>query len=389
MKKWQGIIGFEEQLTSASDRRIISRNALVWDASVEEPLPLRWSPEDIGAHQGARNVGNIQRIWREGAGEIWGEGEIDDDGDGYSIVRQIQLKTAGSVSLDLDDIEGTFDPDTEISTFMKARIRGLTIVSISAFIGAKISILEDEGSDDDSNLIAIIASAIPVAPPEAWFSDPELGEATRITVTPDGRVFGHIAQWGTCHTGYAAKCVEPPSSPSSYAYFRTGAVETAEGNVVPTGRLTIDTNHASLRASGSDAISHYDHTGAAVADVVVGEDAIGIWFSGALRPGVTAEQVRVLRASSLSGDWRPFSGHLEMVGALAVNTPGFPIPGKFTSSKQPVQARFREVSGEVLALTSAGLLRGGKKTATQLDRTSQLALRSRRAAVSVAIAKYR
>jgi hypothetical protein len=33
-----------------------------------------------------------------------------------------------------------------------------------------------------------------------------------------------------------------------------------------------------------------------------------------------------LRAASLSGDWRRIDGSLELVAALAVNVPGFPIP---------------------------------------------------------------
>jgi hypothetical protein len=45
-----------------------------------------------------------------------------------------------------------------------------------------------------------------------------------------------------------------------------------------------------------------DQTSAAVADVVVGgEDEFGLWLSGALRPGVTDEEVRTLRASTGPG----------------------------------------------------------------------------------------
>ena len=38
------------------------------------------------------------------------------------------------------------------------------------------------------------------------------------------------------------------------------------------------------------------------------------------------DQVRALRGSPLSGDWRRIAGNLELVAALAVNVPGFPIP---------------------------------------------------------------
>ncbi|TLK47447.1 hypothetical protein [Glutamicibacter sp. V16R2B1] len=70
---------------------------------------------------------------------------------------------------------------------------------------------------------------------------------------------------------------------------------------------------------------HHDHTCHAVAYVAAGEDEHGIWVAGALRPDATDEQIRVLRASPLSGDWRSWGGNLELIAALAVNTPGFPV----------------------------------------------------------------
>jgi hypothetical protein len=74
------------------------------------------------------------------------------------------------------------------------------------------------------------------------------------------------------------------------------------------------------------AASHYDHTGTVAADVRAGEDEHGIWVAGALRPTLTDEQIRTFRAAPLSGDWRRIGGRLELVAALAVNTPGFPVP---------------------------------------------------------------
>jgi hypothetical protein len=100
--------------------------------------------------------------------------------------------------------------------------------------------------------------------------------------------------------------------------------------------------HASLEASASEAVRHYDDTASAVADVHAGEDAYGIWVSGALRPGTTPEQIRSLRASAPSGDWRPIKGSLELVAVCQVNVPGFPI------------ARARVASGQVMALVAAG-----------------------------------
>jgi hypothetical protein len=92
------------------------------------------------------------------------------------------------------------------------------------------------------------------------------------------------------------------------------------------GQITMSTGHASIKANARAAADHYDNTGSAVADVAAGEDSHGIWIAGAMRASATEEQRDQLRAGSLSGDWRTIGGSLEMVAALAVNVPGFPIP---------------------------------------------------------------
>lgn len=186
------------------------------------------------------------------------------------------------------------------------------------------------------------------APPVGFFSDPELGEPTPITVTSDGRVYGHAALWGTCHVGIAGACVTPPRSRSGYRQFLLGGreVDTPDDErIVPVGTITLGTGHAGMRLDGVAARDHYDNTGVAVADVTVGEDRWGVWFSGALRRGVTEERVEELRGAKISGDWRPFGGGLELVGLLAVNVPGFPVP----------RPSARLASGERTALVAAGI----------------------------------
>lgn len=176
--------------------------------------------------------------------------------------------------------------------------------------------------------------------PAAHFSNPNLDGPTALTVDPDGRVYGHLALWGVCHlntsagrkgneTRSAGQCMEVPKSATNYAYFATGVVHTDDGGSVNVGQLTMNTGHANLRFNAYDAMSHYDNTGAVVADVTVGHDLHGIWFSGHLRPDAKPEQVHALTASgSVSGDWREIvrgSRQLELVAALVVNVPGFPV----------------------------------------------------------------
>jgi hypothetical protein len=177
------------------------------------------------------------------------------------------------------------------------------------------------------NLVAAAAPPHPAGTPDgAWFENPQLTGPTPFTVEPDGRVYGHVATWGVCHIGVQGVCQTAPNSPSGYAYFRTGLVETTYGDV-RVGQITMGTGHANLFAKAGPALEHYDNTGTAVADVAAGEDAYGIWVAGSLREGVTDKQRRDLRAAALSGDWRAMPrGGQELVAALAVNTPGFPIP---------------------------------------------------------------
>ena len=256
----------------------------------------------------------------------------------------------------------------ELTVIESARLRAATLVAVPAFATARVyaagqapstsetSELNETGDSgekmarsadaDPLSRDSLTAAAIPTAPPDAWFKDPALTGPTALVVEDDGRVYGHIAAWGTCHIGQIGKCVEPPTSPSNYAYFRTGALRTAEGTSVAVGHLTMGTGHAGPRDSANAAAEHYDNTGTVFADVAAGEDAYGIWVAGSLRPGITAEQVRVARSAPISGDWRTIRGSLELVGALAVNVPGFPVP-----RPQGLLA-----SGEVKSLQASGVV---------------------------------
>jgi hypothetical protein len=178
-----------------------------------------------------------------------------------------------------------------------------------------------------------------------YFKKPEM-ETPRVGVEVEGdHVYGYIAQWGVCHIGISGVCTEAPPSKTDYWYYATGKVDTTEG-VVRVGQITMDTGHAPLRSNAKVAAAHYDNTGAAAADVAVGEDEFGIWFSGVLRSKVTDEQRHALRASGrVSGDWRTIGGDLELVAALAVNVPGFPIP----------HVRAGVYNGEQVSLVAAGL----------------------------------
>lgn len=389
---WEGVIAREGEMTG--DGRLIEDGALRWD---DLPIPLRVAFKDVGGHDGAEVCGRIETVERREGGDIYATGTFDlGSAAGTEAFRQVSEQMSNGVSIDTDDVtfrimakadmpeadiadsgnapDDETDPEgrvkvavmsssDELTVIESARLRAATLVAVPAFATARVYAAgqapaksvpeaEPEGTVEASaepvavSRDSLTAAAIPTAPPEAWFKDPALTGPTALVVEDDGRVYGHIAAWGTCHIGQIGKCVEPPTSPSNYAYFRTGALQTAEGTSVAVGHLTMGTGHAGPRDSANAAAEHYDNTGTVFADVAAGEDAYGIWVAGSLRPGITAEQVRVARSAPISGDWRTIRGSLELVGALAVNVPGFPVP-----RPQGLLA-----SGEVRSLQASGVV---------------------------------
>lgn len=211
---------------------------------------------------------------------------------------------------------------------------------------------------------ALTAGAFPALPPREWFDNPKLSKPTPFTITADGQAFGHIAAWSSRHIGMPGQ-VPPPRSRSNYAYFHTGVVACADGTDVPVGQLTLAGGHAPLQADAAKAVKHYDDTASAVVDMHIGEDSHGIWAAGAVRPEVRPAQLRALRASAPSGDWRPINGGLELVAVCQVNVPGFPI------------ARGLVAGGELMALVAAGaqdmaMLRYREADTELLDRIAEL-----------------
>lgn len=185
-------------------------------------------------------------------------------------------------------------------------------------------------NEPSARTASLTTMAAPLKPPASWFEAPEPDGPQPLHVTDEGQVTGHLAIWGSCHTGFLngahEECVTAPPSPSDYSMFHLGQLETAEGSLIPVGKLTYDTSHAPLAANLQAASSHYDHTGSVGAFVRARDGAHGIWLSGALRSDLSPEGLRDLRANPLSGDWRMLRHTLELVAALAVPVPGFPIP---------------------------------------------------------------
>ena len=361
-----------EEVESGDGRKFKKGSISVRDL----PVPLLWQIKTGSGHDGSVVVGRIDYVERIEGGLGNAYGVFDSGPYGREAERLVRHGFLRGVSVDLDQFEAKEDkkPKEEMSedddgdfigkdklTINKARIMAATIVAKPAFQECSIE-LQNEGDQEDNltpedgvyeesmedfaDLEPIMASGflkspIPLTPPADWFKQPQLGKPTPLTVDDDGRIYGHIAAWNVNHIGLP-RATKPPRSRSKYAYFHTGVLRTQEGNDVPVGQLTLAGGHAPLNADAASAAKHYDDTASAVADIHVGEDEYGIWCAGSLRPDLDEMQIRALRASAPSGDWRPINGSLELVAICQVNVPGFPT------------ARAMIASGKVLALVAAG-----------------------------------
>jgi hypothetical protein len=401
------------------DGRDFSSVAWSWRDPSVSTLPLMFQDKTDMGHFGAELAGYISSLSQQG-GTVFAEGFFYDSENGRAARDLLLDGRRFGVSVDPGAVEASWecvaeDEDgwctEERIDFTAYEVIGLTMTPFPAFARASIGLgtgaalavapadhafTDDNGDgrcdaclaeDEDGNCTqvcdltedehdqapaeeqqAVAASAAPLAPPRSWFFVPEPDDLTSsgelidqgdgtwgvpLTITDEGQVYGHVARWGQCHTGYVGRCVTPMSSPTDYRPFHLGVRRTADGEQVATGTLTVGADHAPLYLGVEGARDHYAHTGLAWADVRVTNGVHGPWVCGALRPSVSDEMLVVLRASTLSGDWR--GG--EMVGVLAVNTPGFPILREAlvaAGTQVPeVRAAARVVGDEAVALVAA------------------------------------
>lgn len=318
------------------------------------PMPLMVAFETSETPHGkARIAGKITAVSLDenGTPSAIGYYALTPDG-----IQGAQLAANGmmpGVSIDGDMGEAMLTDEFPNGDYSFTRIRGATQTPFPAFVEARIEV---DQADIDAAL-GLVASGSAVAvdpapefapwrPPASAFADPEFDRLTPLTYSApraDGTriVAGHLASWEACHTtsySESGACVTAPPSRSGYAYFNVGQIECDDGSMVQCGTLTFGTGHAALRRPNGEiipaaaAIEHYANTGSIGAYVRAGEDAYGVWIVGVVEPELTDREVRQMLAAKASGDWRQVAGSLELIGALAVPKPAFPIPALATSA---------------------------------------------------------
>lgn len=408
----------------SGDGRMIRPGALTWR---DLPLPLMLKTSTEGeAHSGATLSGAITDIMRVG-NQAWADIVIDmGSASGQELRRLMTPMPDGTimlrgVSVDLDSVAAEWIDDPDWAAYggrvdlTRGRIMGATACVMPALQEATIALLASascaiggEACDCpvDATIDALVASAgapgdgvqariwtpwtptleplvasagkIPVNPPAAWFERQTYTEATPILIDADGRISGHVAGWKSAHISFRHK-VTAPHSYAQYRYFANKHTLTAEGTMVYTGPLMMDTVHPDLKMQASDAQAFYAHTGSVVGDVCIYEDEHGIAIQGAARPTATPGMLRAARGSDVSPDWRPIEGQLELVALLACNTSGFITPALAASAgDNPIQPGHFAISvdfetGNTLALVAAGgLVHEDKSAPTSDDRIDRL-----------------
>ncbi|MCA1806556.1 MAG: hypothetical protein LC687_01640 [Actinobacteria bacterium] len=359
------------------DGRLYVEGAFRWNGVL--PIPIIWDSMD-GDHSGA-TLGAIETLERRPNGIIWGDGYVEhSDVPEFEllVLRVLEILEQGAVGVSLryddDQVEirvkrelvdvavteemATEAPQLEESedgrivvarmsaddvlyTTTSCRVRHLAIVDTAAMVMAGDNRFGVAASGQLVTTGAIAASALAGDwSAYAWMADnPNFGEPgtdPRVkydpdrgawscppTLTDDGHYFGHITPMGICLRGRPDRCITPPEGDlegfmRGRAPFagglRTGVVVCGEGS-----------SHCDVGIGAALATQHYDKTGKAAADVRVGRDQYGIWFSGMVRPGVDKNTVYALEASDVSGHWEyTQTGRMTLVGLPAVNVGGFP-----------------------------------------------------------------
>lgn len=184
-------------------------------------------------------------------------------------------------------------------------------------------------------------------PPREWFDHQlPVGGPVGFTVDDQGRVFGHIGLFGSCHTGIKNRCQDVPRSRSGYAAFHGEVpdlpnfgqgVICSDGEKLATGHVFFDTDHGDRYADAGRVIDHYGHSGLCGANVRAFETEHGVAVVGAVSPNITRGQLFALRSLKVSGHWSELGGSLEMLGIISVNQPGFNLsPIHASGSDEPM-----------------------------------------------------
>ena len=346
------------------------------------PLAFRWDQEDDGGHRGALSVGIMDNAWMEDDGTWWGEGEYADipaaaeaealaamgaqflsaDPGGVLEYHWEVVDPEGNV-VDPADIEIAYDKIyyghedkeqlkewlstlRERSVFDKYEVGAVTQVDIPCWPECRIALVGDPAPAepapsqaagtpanfdprDRTNPATRRAQALlrriaagPATRRAAFYQQGEFSEYTKLTITDEGQIMGHVCAWNACHRTFRQACVRPTYQ-QSFDEFHQGEVALDNGERMRVGVITAVEGHHELDLAAYTRL--LEDPLAQLGSVRLYADEWGIQACGEVHPDTDPELVARCLAGAPSGDWRAeYAGAPMLLYGLAyVNTPGY------------------------------------------------------------------
>lgn len=329
------------------------------------PLSARWVRQDVGAHQGAEDIGVLKAATQDG--NLWiGEVEHLDGEPGSAAFDAAALAEQGAQfwSADPGAVEYHYEivgPDGQVvdpvevskaydamyyggddaegakvfleslyerMVFDSYEVAGITQVGIPAFPECRVAFTTDGADEQVDSTDRATSSARrmlrrlaagPQARPASWYARQPLARYTEMTVTDKGQIMGHVAPWNACHRSFSHTC-EKPDYQTEFDDFHTGEVLLDNGERLRVGVITRLEGHC-------DSIADYtrvmEDPACQLGSVRAYADQWGIQVAGAVHPDVTPAEITRALAGRPSGDWRGPAGHRVLFGIAIVNTPGY------------------------------------------------------------------
>lgn len=371
------------------DGRYIDPYAINFDRLPPYPFRIQTRQPESGGHAGAELAGVLTKFYRDGTTLVL-EGPLDLGSEaGRETERLIKEGILQTWSPDLGDVywdEEVEEMDAEghatriLSHVTKGMFLGATAVAIPALGNAVMELVDEDGnvvvpalvrgiaadatvdSTNESTFPSIgaalrsLTAAVDVPRlPASSFTKPVLDSLQRYnTVTPEGRVYGHVASYDECHIGYLNRCISineiaDCNGNGDFEFAYAGFITADDDSRIPVGPIPIKGGHADRSLSWQAARSHYDDPASVVAYVVYGMDEFGLWYSGHLSPLATPEMVFTFLAHGVSLDAREINGDLRYLATCCVNLPGFQKLGVRLVADGEV-----EEDARILSLVAAG-----------------------------------
>ncbi|MDH6189135.1 hypothetical protein M2168_002167 [Streptomyces sp. CZ24] len=200
---------------------------------------------------------------------------------------------------------------------------------------ATAAALPGEESDDETmrDLVASAWTAMAELPPmpAAWFKEPtpeELPPGSGGVHYADGRIYGWVAQAGEPHAGYPGRKLTIESlGKLDLTHFLRARFKLDDGSMVKAGAFTMNAPHHRDGAECESAACQFDDSRTVAGIVTVGQNAGGLWFSGAAGPWLSEWDRAVFQATQPSYHMKQGpKGQWQLRAVLSVPVPGHSSP---------------------------------------------------------------